>query len=88
MSEDIANLRNLGPVSASMILQVGIKDSKELLRQDAVDVYLLLKLFGFKVNHNMLWALYGAINDVDWREIKDSDKKKLKKRLKDAEANK
>jgi hypothetical protein len=34
----------------------------------------------------MLWALYGAINDIDFREIDDGVKDDLKAQLEEKEA--
>jgi len=82
----IAKLRNLGPASAIMLSDVGIKSEKDLRGQDPVDVYMLLRLFGYEVNINMLWALYGAMNDLDWREIDQAVKDELKARLDEKEA--
>lgn len=83
----VAKMRNLGPASAIMLRDVGISDSNDLLAQDPVDVYILLKLFGYSVNMNMLWALYGAVNDMDWREIDEGTKTKLKADLDEKEAD-
>jgi len=85
MSKAIAELRNLGPITESMLNQAGIMSAEELLDEDPVDVYILLKIFGFRVNHNMLWALYGAINDKDFKDLSEADKKKLRKKLKAAD---
>ncbi len=82
----ISSMRNLGPASAVMLNEIGIKSSDDLKSQDPVDVFILLKLFGFDVNLVMLWALYGAINDIDWREISESTKQELKDQLEEKEA--
>jgi DNA transformation protein and related proteins len=88
MSSKVSSLKNLGPISESMLAQVGIVTAEELKRQDPVDVYVLLKLFGFDVNRNMLWALYGAINDCDFRNLPEKVKTKLEAQLKDVENSK
>ena len=85
MSKTISALRNLGPVSESMLNQAGILTAEELLKEDPVDTFVLLRLFGFRVNKNMLWALYGAVNDVDWRKIDEATKKNLEEQLESLE---
>ena len=87
MANSVTSLKNLGPTSAIMLREVGIKTSADLLSQDPIDVFILLKLFGYDVNMNMLWALYGAKNDMDWRDIDDATKEKLKAKLDEKEAD-
>ena len=81
MKRRISKLPNLGHVSEQMLAEVGITSVAELKKQDPVEVYILLKVFGYNVNLNMLWALYGAINDCDWKLIDERTKKQLQSQL-------
>ena len=73
----IARMRNLGPTSEAMLKSVGIKTANDVIKIGEIEAFVQLKLFGYNVNNNMLWALHGAIHDCDWRDIDKPTKDKL-----------
>ena len=69
----IRDLRNLGPKSEGMLVDIGIRTADELRRQGAVRAFAELKRVGAEPTLNLLWALAGALEPcpegTHWREI-------------------
>ena len=69
----IRDLRNLGPKSEGMLVDIGIRSADELRRQGAVRAFAELKRVGAEPTLNLLWALAGALEPwpegTHWREI-------------------
>jgi len=81
----IVELLNLGPACARDLEAVDIHnagDIRELGVEKSFEVMMLGRIArgekGFCFNASYLYALYGAIHDVDWREIPESKKKRFK----------
>ena len=73
----IAALRNLGPKSAMMLAEAGIRTIGELRELGAVRAYVRAKsLRPNSASLNLLWALVAGLEDRDWREL-SSDEKQL-----------
>lgn len=74
-STPVEELRNLGRVSAGRLRKIGVGNLGELKAvgaETAFEHILVLersRRFTPTVSVNLLYALWGAINDVDWREI-------------------
>ena len=66
---DIALLPGLGPASAARLAQLGVHDAATLRQRDAFELYAALKAIAPKTSLNMLYALLGAQEGVDWRVI-------------------
>lgn len=65
-------LRNLGPVSACWLLNAGVGDAAHLRRLGAVAAFRRVRRSmtdDATVSLNLLYALYGAIHEMDWRQI-------------------
>ena len=77
--EPIENLRNLGPTSAAWLREVGITTIAQLSRMGPVFAYRLVKERQPKASLNLLWGLAAGLLDVDWRELSDVEKDKLRK---------
>ncbi len=76
----LANLRNLGPVSAEQLAEIGILNEEGLRAVGVVVAFTRIRFrFGNQTSLNMLWALEGALTDIDWRKIPPSRKEQLKK---------
>ncbi|QIG48098.1 TfoX/Sxy family protein [Nordella sp. HKS 07] len=74
MSEDrmpVARLRNLGPKSAMMLAEAGIRTIAELRLLGAAKAYRRVK---DKASLNLLWAIAAGLEDRDWRDL-DADEK-------------
>lgn len=74
----VDKLRNLGSKSAQWLAEIGVYTQTDLVKMGAVEAYWLLKVQGYPVNLNMLWALYGALHDIGWNELSTETKTRLK----------
>jgi DNA transformation protein and related proteins len=65
----VAGLPGLGPTSAALLAQLGVRDVATLRARDAFELYAQLKSAAPNTSLNMLYALIGAQEGVDWRVI-------------------
>jgi DNA transformation protein len=66
----IAGLRNLGPASARMLATIGIHTATALDDLGAAEAYRRLRDAGTPgLSRNLLWAMEGALLDIDWRDL-------------------
>ena len=81
MNEDrspVASLRNLGPKSALILAQSGIRTIAELRLLAAAKAYSRAKAFAPRsVSLNLLWAIAAGLEDRDWRELSPQEKSSL-----------
>jgi DNA transformation protein and related proteins len=81
MNEDrlpVASLRNLGPKSALILAQAGIRTIAELRLLGAAKAYSRAKAFAPRsVSLNLLWAIAAGLEDRDWRELNAREKASL-----------
>ncbi len=82
----ISEMRNLGPVCERDLNAIGIYTAAELIRCGAVAAFLMLRAERARsgretksCNAIYLYALYGAIHDIDWRAIPQKKKDEFKK---------
>lgn len=81
----IAEMRNLGPVCQRDFNAVGVYTAEQL-KQLGVEGAFVKMLVGRKqtgrsascCNAAYLYALYGAIHDIDWRELPEKKKAEFK----------
>jgi DNA transformation protein len=74
-------LRNLGPVSARWLADVGIVSREDLERVGPVAAYALVRRQQAGASLNLLWALEAAVRDVDWRGLTSETKVRLRQEL-------
>jgi DNA transformation protein and related proteins len=75
-------LKNIGPKSRQWLAEIGIYTIKDLRNAGSVTTYKILKdRYPRKVSLNLLWGLEAAIRDMDWRELTETDKEELKRKL-------
>jgi DNA transformation protein and related proteins len=72
--DDLSALRNLGPRSRDMLATVGIRTPAELAARGAVRAWDDLRCAGEAPSLNLLWALVGALEGRDWREVARNDR--------------
>jgi len=81
MNEDrlpVASLRNLGPKSALVLAQSGIRTIAELRLLGAAKAYSRAKAFAPRSDSlNLLWAIAAGLEDRDWRELSPQEKSSL-----------
>lgn len=74
----VGALRNLGPVSSQWLTQAGIRTRADLQRRGAVLAYQIVKQRQPRASLNLLWALAGALDDVEWRSLSKARRKQLR----------
>ncbi|MFC5598222.1 TfoX/Sxy family protein [Deinococcus cellulosilyticus] len=74
-------MRNLGPKTLSWLKQAGIQTEQDIRSVGVIEVFLQLKDMGFRPSLNALWALEGACEGIDWRDIPSERKLELKEEL-------
>jgi hypothetical protein len=62
-------IRNIGPKSAAWLKQVGIKSTADVRALGAFNAFLKVRKAGFKASLSLIYALAGAEDDCDWRDI-------------------
>lgn len=77
----IADLRGLGGKSAAMLARVGVASAADLRAANAVELYLRVKERFPQASLNLLYALIGAQEDRDWRDIARERRTELLLRL-------
>ena len=71
----VAALRNLGPKSAMMLAEAGLRTVGELEQLGPVKAYLRVKALRPKsASLNLLWALAAGLEDRDWRDLSAAEK--------------
>ena len=83
MTDDppIDSLRNLGPLSRQMLAAVGVHSRADLVSRGAVEVWDAVRRAGLPASLNLLWALVGALEGRDWREVARTDRLELLTRI-------
>jgi len=78
-----AVMRGLGPKSRAQLAALGIHTLADLQAQDAYALYAWLKKTWPAASLNLLYALMGAQEDRDWREIARERRSEVLLRLDD-----
>jgi DNA transformation protein and related proteins len=77
MNEDrlpVSRLRNLGPKSARLLAESGVRTIAELRLLGAAKAYRRVK---DKASLNLLWAVAAGLEDRDWRDLTVQEKESL-----------
>ena len=81
----ISEMRNLGPACEKDLAAVGINKASQVLELGAKETFVRMLIGRTKVSRSgkccnaaYLYALYGAIHDIDWREIPEKKKIEFK----------
>lgn len=78
MGTPIEEMRNLGPRCAEWLAVIGIHDEESLRRMGAAGAYRELIAQEVTKPHRMLlWALAGALDDVDCLQLSPEKKREL-----------
>ncbi len=90
MNEDVKKLtkelRNIGYRNAQKLVAIGIFSKKDLEKKGVYETFIEIfesDLLVGKPHPAYLYALYGAIQDIDWRKIPEEKKEEYKKFIKD-----
>lgn len=75
-------LRNIGPVSAKWLAEVGVELMEDLERVGAVEAYRRVRENRpGKASLNLLWALQGALMELHWTDVPEQVKERLLEEL-------
>jgi DNA transformation protein and related proteins len=76
----IESMRNLGPACAVMLRAAGITTPDQLRAAGAVDAYMRARYAVGRrsASLNLLYALWGALEDVRWDEVPEDVKGRLR----------
>ncbi len=81
----LTSLKNIGPAMAQWLKQAGITTPKQLHELGAVECYLRIsKLHRNAANRMALYALYGAIHDINCLKLAPEIKDMLNGMVEDA----
>lgn len=79
----IRELKGLGEKSEEMLQQVGIHSVDEFMQADPFDIYRKLKAQIPGTSLNALYAMMGAQENLDWRDIAKTRKTEILVKLDD-----
>jgi DNA transformation protein and related proteins len=79
----LSELPGLGPISVEWLKAVGISDANALRNADAIGIYAKIKSTRQRVGINLLYAIIGAQENVDWRTIARERRTEIMMRLDD-----
>lgn len=65
----VARLRNLGPVSARWLDDVGIRTESQLRAVGTVAAFRMVAMAGHRPSLNLAYAIEAAIRGIDWRDL-------------------
>ncbi|MEK0360779.1 MULTISPECIES: TfoX/Sxy family protein [unclassified Pseudomonas] len=86
MHDELLTLKNLGKTSAQWLHASGIHTAEDLHRLGAVNAYQAVKSRGFNASRVLLYAIEGALRDMNWKELPDTLKNELNQRLNGGDA--
>ncbi len=79
----LSELKNIGGVSVRWLREVGVDSVERLAEEDVFELWVKIKkLHPKEVSMNLLWALEGAMLDLDWKDLPPKRKKELEGKLK------
>ncbi len=79
----LSELRGLGPASLQMLASVGITSATQLRAADVFALYARIKTLQPRTSMNLLYALLGAVDDQDWRDVAKDRRTEVLMRLQD-----
>ena len=79
----IRDLKGFGPRSEEILAEVGVMSVAELMERDPYELYGALKETVKGTGLNSIYAILGAREDTDWREISRTRKTEILMRLDD-----
>jgi DNA transformation protein and related proteins len=79
----LSELRGLGPASVVMLTSVGITSAAQLRKADLYQLYARIKAQHPHTSINLLYAMMGAVDGMDWREVAKERRTEVLMRLED-----
>lgn len=81
MNRTISDLPNLGPKCAEWLEAVGITTEEDLRAVGIIEAYKRCQDAGVNTTLNLLWAMFGALNNIPFEEVPKDIKEQLKQQL-------
>lgn len=78
-----ATFQGLGPKSQQWLAAIGITTPEQLAAQDPFAVWARIKATQPGVSLNLLYALIGAVEHRDWRDVARDERTRILMRLQD-----
>jgi DNA transformation protein and related proteins len=79
----LSELRGLGPASVQMLASAGITSAAQLREANLYQLYACIKAKHQRASINLLYAMMGAVDDVDWRDVAKDRRTEVLMRLED-----
>ena len=80
----LRKLPNLGPRSEQMLQDAGIDSFDDLKALGPVISFLAVKQTGANPSLNLMWAIFGALNEIPWTDVSEEQKSALIAELNEA----
>jgi DNA transformation protein and related proteins len=83
IATQLHEMLNIGPVTAQMLIDVGITTPEQLTEIGAIDAWKRLRsAFGSQISVIGLYALYGALTQTHWNQLSAEEKLQLREAAK------
>ena len=83
ITRPVSSLRNLGPKSAMMLAEVGVRSVDELREIGAVKAYARVRQIRTRgASLNLLWSMAAGLEDRSWNALSTDEKAALVAELK------
>ena len=83
ITRPVSSLRNLGPKSAMMLAEVGVRSVDELREIGAVKAYARVRQIRTRgASLNLLWSMAAGLEDRSWNDLSTDEKAALVAELK------
>lgn len=77
---EIQDLKNLGKVSKQRLNSIGIYTRNDIVDKGIVPIYCTLKKKYGSINPVMMYALFGALENIHWSEVPKEIQQKMKEK--------
>jgi len=74
---ELLQLKNLGAASVNILRAVGVTSYRDLKQLGSVEIYRRIRRRGINVSKVMLYAMEGALLDVQWKQLDPATKAQL-----------
>jgi DNA transformation protein len=79
--QNSTQIRNIGKVTRVWLHELGIDSLQDLRRCGSVATFQLIRSHHPNASLNLLWSLEGAIQNLDWRDLPEYQKERLRRQV-------
>ncbi len=76
----ISKLKNLGEVSEKWLNEIGVYTKRDMEEKGILEIYNILRSMHPECNLNFLYAMQGALLDIQWNQLPKEMKESLKRK--------